>query len=370
MSTDSGMPDAPFSVRALRIDADWPLLCQQIGDLSRAGVPLPLALRTSAASAASEPQSRVLQAIADRLDNGIPLPQAVQESGLPNVATIASALEAGHQTSDLYAVLEPLSVAEQRRAELTSRLRQSLVYPYIVIGTGFIFATFILAVAYRWFESVGLDAGYDPRIPGMWICGALVAVPVACVVIATVEVVRSWIQRRVPFSGVGPIRSINQHLSYYAFFSHLGILVDHDVPLPDAVEIAGAASGEPLAAAAVGLANSLRQGKSVEEVVHQLPKAPQLVRTMLSSLAASQSLPSESRGDSYSTSSNSLGVRLHDLATMLHDVIDARISRFHRFQTVWIALILGIGVLGYALLLFWPMTYAYSQNALDPSVLD
>jgi type II secretory pathway component PulF len=86
-----------------------------------------------------------------------------------------------------------------------------------------------------------------------------------------------------------------------AFTELLAILVDHKVPLPEAVRLAGEASSEPIMAEAVDhLRHDLEQGRSLSEALKKHKAVPEVV-TWMASLG-------EQRG--------ALGASLHQMAEL------------------------------------------------------
>ena len=343
-----------------RAHSNWSVLAESIRELSEAGLPLPLTLRTSAAIAKGSRERTALNHMADRLDAGVSLPEAVRDSGLPGVGTIAAALEAGHRTGDLYSVLQPVVYVESIRRSLIKRLRLSLLYPYVVVGVGAVLASTVVVVCKRMFDSYAAQMGYDPTTSMPVVSAVLIAVPIVFLIVGTIEVLRTLRSGRLPFSWCPTVGRADVQLQYYALISHLSILVDRNVPLPEAFEIAGSVAGGQTSAQANEMANSIRSGLSLEKLFTHFRDAPRVVRTLLGSLCCSQESVSGDVG---------LSRRLHEAQEMLASSIEAQIGRFDRTRLLVVVGILAIGVMGYALMLFWPLAHAFSQSSLDPALL-
>lgn len=352
--------------RAPRADCDWGQLAERLGDLTRAGIPLPDSLRLAAASTNGSRQDEALRTIAGRLDDGVDLPTAVRDSGIPGGETLSAALEAGYRSGDLYSVLQPISEIESVRQELQRRLRGALIYPVVVLALGAWLFAMVLTQTNARFAAVGADFGYPPQETLLTVSKVLVAIPLVVLLVCAADLLISGLSHRIPMQWWGRVRRASNDLRYYGLFSHLAILVDHDVPLPEALDIAGAVAGGGVQRNAMQLADLLRTGQPFTDRNELFRGGPPVVRTFASTLLVTEEAGAD--GTSH-TNSGSLSRRLHDLTGMLAESVSMQLDALEKARLVWVTFLLGLAVLGYALLLFGPLAYSYTNLALDPALL-
>lgn len=350
-----------------RIDHDWPEIAARIGELSEAGLPLPLSLRTAATTATSQATAQSLEHTARRLDQGMALTEAIRDSGLPGGQTLIGSLEAGHRVGDLHHVLEPIVRCEAVERQLRERIRASLIYPTIVVAVGLFLAWSVLRFVVVMFERYAASSGFDSETAMPLVSTSLAAVPILVLAFAIVEVLRAIFSDRVPFAWCGPVKATLDQLRFYRLTSHLAILIDAAVPLPDALEIAGQAAGGHVGEQSSQLATSIRQGRSLDDRLAQLKGAPPVMRALLGSLSLPSTDPASV--DAITRGPLPLSTRLHAASDMLATSMETRLDSLNRTMSFVIAVVLGIGVLGFALALFWPLIHAYTQSAIPTELL-
>lgn len=216
-------------------------LNDEIAALIRAGIPLEMGLDPSF----SRRLGPLTERLRDRMRQGQSLSEALaaDEQHLPPV--YYAIVEAGLKAGRLPEALESLSEFSQSLAELKQRIALALFYPAIVL-----LATYGLFVGFVVFMVPRLEEVYRQfRLPihgwmpllrtlhdtvYLWGPGLFVA---ACVL---------WLWRGRSLTGNGApwMWSIVANFHRAGFAGMLSLLLDHHVPLPEALRLAGAASGE------------------------------------------------------------------------------------------------------------------------------
>lgn len=223
--------------------------------LLRAGVPLEVGLSDWGEDRAGE-LGRLSQRLADRLNQGQSLPEALTESGLPHAYRVI--VEAGLRAGRLTVALEGLSKMAWRLAELRRRIGLALVYPMIVLTLAYIMFLFLATHVIPRLRYVLFDLGVNNQaleffhwlgelaILWWWVLPALVVVFL---------IWWWWTGRQGMFSDDGTptglarfcpgVRRVSKLYQSSRFADLLALLLEHDVPLPEAIVLAAETSGDP-----------------------------------------------------------------------------------------------------------------------------
>lgn len=263
----------PSSV--VTIDA-WIGLNREIASLVRAGVPLEAGL-LAGALADAQSQGELSRRLAGRLQAGQSLVEALQAERDRLPAAYCAVVTAGVRAGRLPEALEAVAAVAESREELRRRVRLALIYPAIVLTLAYaLFVGFVVWVAPRieeMFVVMRLPGGrlapllgrlretvsvWGPAIPA-----AVLLAGVGCFVwsIRGGRGGRVNLWRRLPLTG-----PILRNAETGAFCELLSLLVGHDVPLPEALRLAGEAVGaEPLRSASRQAAARLEEGRPLAE---------------------------------------------------------------------------------------------------------
>jgi general secretion pathway protein F len=259
-------------------------LSDEMAALVRAGVPLDRGLVATGRDMKGR-VGRLAGRLGGRLELGQGLAEALEADGAVLPTFYRAVVEAGLRSGRLSKALEGLADYARGFADTRRAIGLALLYPMLVLLLAWgLFVMFALWVAPR------LDATFALfRLPGQSTLGVLrwfsahpaywaPILPAILVVLAL-----SWIAssrasalrpgrmagliRLVP--GMGSILSMAQTAD---FAELLALMVDHDVPLDEAVGLAADATGSPkVRAAAVGTVEALRRGDPVDEASGGLP---------------------------------------------------------------------------------------------------
>lgn len=260
---------------AVTIDA-WVGLNREIAALVRAGVPLESGL-LSGALADAESQGELSRRLAGRLQAGQSFLEALQAEGDRLPAAYRAVVAAGLRAGRLPEALEAVTAVAESLADLRRRVRLALIYPSIVLTLAYVlFVGFVVWVVPRieeMFVVMRLPAGRLAPLLGMLRETVSVwgpAIPAAVLLAGVGWFVWSafgggggspnlW--RRLPLAG-----PILRNAETGTFCQLLALLVGHQVPLPEALRLAGEAVGaEPLRGASRQAAAHLEEGRPLAE---------------------------------------------------------------------------------------------------------
>jgi type II secretory pathway component PulF len=235
-------------------------LNEQIAGMAKAGLPLDRGLAGLAREMGHGRLRAVTSAIAQDLESGTPLPDAVERRRSELPPYYASLITAGIRTGRLPEVLATLSAYARTIAVTRAIVVESLIYPTVVISLAFLLLTMLLYFIVPQFDGIFTDfrmslpaltefvliIGRNPW-PTAEVVGSLVIIAAILWVIghATPAGRRGWARFVYSIPVVGTlIRSAR----LAAFSDLLAVLVEYEMPLPEAVRLAGEASSDPLMA--------------------------------------------------------------------------------------------------------------------------
>ena len=268
-------------------------LSAQLAGLARAGLPL----SSSLASMAEElPRGRLRRAMAElarRLEEGRPLEEAIADPRTHVPPPLRGLVVAGVKTGKLGEVLGDFSQYAATGVDLRRRLRLNLAYPALsLLITVAVFAFVAIAVVPQ-FEAIFKDFGIP--IPGITIAlielgrrtaamweTSLVLATAAIVGIAgaylllPVATVRGLAARLPVIGGVWRWSALSE------FCHWLALLLEHRLPLPEALRLAGdGVEDARLRAAAHRMAADVEEGRSLAEAMAaSRPFPPRLPRLL------------------------------------------------------------------------------------------
>jgi len=240
---------------------DTAQLAMQVAELARAGLPLDAGLRAMAQELPHGRLQRVVDNIAYRLQTGQSVDQALQGEGPSVPPHLRGLLLAGIRSGKLPKVLEEFMDLEIDATELRRRLWISLAYPFCLLAVLAVLALFLhvgvvepIRESYRelgtsqseWtqvFLTVSGPLAYVLFIETL----VVLAIALLCVVLPRAR----WVARIVhSIPLIGPAL----RLSRLAQFARLlALLLEQQIPLPEALRLAGTGSRDPETAAGSAL---------------------------------------------------------------------------------------------------------------------
>ncbi|HXG10573.1 MAG TPA: type II secretion system F family protein [Gemmataceae bacterium] len=269
-------------------------LNDEIVGMARAGLPLDQGLAALAKEMGRGRLRRVTAALADDLRAGRTLPEALQRQAGRVPPYYAGLVTAGVRSGRVTEVLATLTVYARTIANLRTTVIDALFYPAVVLAFGLVLVGVLFFFIIPQFDQIFKD--FNLRLPmvTMILLGIgrhpleMVVIPLATI-LAGVFLLRVclgltergrcvWAQLVYAVPVIGTlIRSAR----LAAFTDLLAILVDNQLPLPEAFRLAGAASSDPImAAAARQVHDDLSQGAPLGEVLRGRGLVPEWVAWM------------------------------------------------------------------------------------------
>jgi general secretion pathway protein F len=250
-------------------------LSDEIAALSRAGVPLDSGLAALARDLPGR-LGKLAGGISRRLEKGEDLAAIVSDAqeGFPPAyrAVIAAGVRAGR----LSAAMEDVARTARRITHLRTTLGTALLYPLAVLVVAWSLFLFVLSrplpVMLAVMQDVGVDTSSWQRAAAMvsdgtqtwgWLVPAVLALWLAWLWYRTGRVAAGVeLHPLLAWGAMGQLRRMQRAGRMAALADLLALLVNHEVPLDEAVELATAAVGSPrLAAGGRELAARIRRGQ-------------------------------------------------------------------------------------------------------------
>lgn len=273
----------------------------ELAGVVRAGLPLDLGLRQIADSTLGG-ISRLSQRLQERVAAGVSLEQALRQEGdhLPNVYT--AIVEAGLRVGRLPQALEMLSVLGRTMLELHRRSVVALIYPMIVLVLAYgcflaFMAFWIPEIIERFYTTLRAEPGpiflmlrkLTDTI-AIWSWAAPLSIWLVFILFSFVFSANdgqvasgSLLPRSVRrFAWLPWMRSAMDNLDRATFSKLLGVLVNHETPLHEAVVLASCATGNSsLMRGSNRLSELLRGGQSLAVCVQNIEVMPPFMRSMM-----------------------------------------------------------------------------------------
>jgi type II secretory pathway component PulF len=237
-------------------------LNEEIAGMARAGLPLDRGLAAMALDMGRGKLRRVTMAIAQDLRAGHTLPEALARQGRSLPRFYAGLVAAGARTGRISEVLATLTSFAGSQANLRSIVIDALIYPALVLILGFLMFGFLCNFILPQFEQLFLD--FRMKLP--WITEQVLIIarhPVAAILIPVLGVSFGLLllNLAVGYSGGGQatwarfiyslpiVGTLIRAARLAAFADLLSIMVEFELPLPEAFRLAGEATSEPIMAA-------------------------------------------------------------------------------------------------------------------------
>jgi type II secretory pathway component PulF len=233
--------------------ADATELMAQIALLSQRGLPLPGGLRALAEELGDNRLRQALLELATHLDAGRSIVEALDDGNLalppPERAVLVAAIRSGAFAE----VIEEYVATRVRAREAARKLRNLLAYPALLAIVSMIFLVIIEQFVVSQFRTIYED--FDADLPAMThvvlavssgisyffvgVLGAMLVVYLL-VLLGGGAAFRRRLAYRLPLVG-----RIWKYSLLSQFSRMAGLLVKYSVPLPDALHLAAASTGDP-----------------------------------------------------------------------------------------------------------------------------
>lgn len=328
-------------------------LNHEVAALVRAGVPLPLGL-TSWGRDLDGPLARSVMQLSERVAAGQSLDEAMTALPVTLPKTYQAIVRAGLRSGRLSAALESLADTAQQARQARSAIGLAILYPVAVCLLGYgLFLFLVLKLLPAQLAAFDHPPAFWLRVTSFvqqvntsWPF-ALLLPPVVLVLVAVL-----WWRRAgsgatlgvthrglaaIPISG-RPLRESQTA----ALAEVLGLLIEHNVPLQEAVVLTAECMADPvLEREAQAFAQAISHGASTQEAGQNLRAFPPLIAWLLRSGASQQTMIAMAR----------------QIALTHRERAARSIEWLRDALPVW--LLVGVGflvVLVYALVLFVPFS--------------
>ncbi len=257
-------------------------LAARIGELTKAGMPLGEGLRAVAAELPGRRLPRTVRRLADRFDAGGDVATALQAQGRRLPEHFVGLLLAGIRTGRLAEMLEEFVDLERSRQELRRRLWMAFAYPLFLLvvlaGTAVVIHAQVEGFR-RIFAEFGTELPDMTRFffatvgPVTWLLVATAILAVVAPLVLQVIPRPAWLSemlQAIPM--LGPVL----RWSRLAQFSRLiAVLLEQQVPLPDALRLAAAGVNDSyLAQGCRRVAAEVEAGRPLAESMKERPQFP------------------------------------------------------------------------------------------------
>ncbi|MBN1396078.1 MAG: type II secretion system F family protein [Pirellulales bacterium] len=249
-------------------------LAARIADLARSGLPLGDGLRAMAAELSGRWTHHTLHALADRLDAGEDLAEAMEAEGRRLPVCLRGVVLAGLRSGRLAEALDQYADLRRGRSELRRRVRQALAYPFFLLVAMAIISLAVKYLIVDGFENIYRDFDTDlPKAtelvlavsgPVAWVMVALAALFAAVPLLLAVSPEARWIWPalyKLPM--LGPLLRWG-NLSQFSRL--MALLLEQRTPLPDALRLTAAGLRDPhLAHGCLRAAEDVEGGAALSE---------------------------------------------------------------------------------------------------------
>jgi general secretion pathway protein F len=227
-------------------------LAARIAELSRAGMPLGDGLRAMAGDLPGRRLPRTLRRLADRFDAGDDLKTSLESQGRRLPGHLVGLMLAGVRSGRLAQVLEEFVELERSRWELRRRVWLALAYPLllsVMLAALMLFCSIFVVSQFRpLFADFKMDLPivtqffFESVRPGAWVVMGFAAGCVAVPVLLQFTPAPAWLP---PLLYAIPLIGPLLRWSRLAQFARLmAVLLEQQVPLPEALRLTAAGLGD------------------------------------------------------------------------------------------------------------------------------
>jgi type IV pilus assembly protein PilC len=298
-------------------------LNDQIAGMAKAGLPLDQGMAGLARDMGHGRLRAVTAAIASDLTAGTPLPEAVERRRADLPPYYANLIMAGIRTGRLPEVLATLTAYARTIAGTRAIVVESLLYPVVVLLLACGLLAMLTFAVLPQFEQIFRDFQMSlPAVTEFVLMLGRHPLPVLAVPVAmTTVVLMAWLTLRLSPRGrqawarviysIPVVGTLIRSARMAAFADLLAVLVEYELPLPEAFRMAGEASSDPLMAGRSWMIfTRLGQGMPLSQALRGLGLLPEWVAWMAGA--------GEQRG--------ALAESLRQIATVYRRQVDARSS--------------------------------------------
>lgn len=323
-------------------------LNEEIAGMARAGLPLDQGLAALARDMGRGRLKQVTAALAEDLKAGHPLPEALNRQAGRVPGFYGGLIAAGIRTGRIAEVLATLTNYARAMVGLRTLIVDALLYPGLVLLIGV--ALFVLLCVGILPQFDEIFRGFQLRLP--WLTevamrfgrkpGVMILVPLGlvafCLLLAYLSTrftERGRYRAAEILYSVPLIGTLVHSARMAAFTELLAILVDHSLPLPEAFELAGEATSDPIMAwQARDICRQLGEGRSLGDALRGRGLVPEWVSWM--------TRLGEQRG--------TLGKTLHQVAELYRRQVEMRAALLRSVLPPFFIVVIGGFIVGFFVL--------------------
>lgn len=332
--------------------SDLILFSRQMYSLTKAGVPLMRAINSLADSNRNIAMKKALQNIANKLEAGQSLSQAMSQHSKIFPLLLVSIVNVGETSGSLEQSFLQISRYLDREKETQSRVKSAFRYPTMVIAAisiAMVIVNIYVIPAFKGvFDKVGAELPWQTRLlmaisdfsVQYWpyiIAAVLALVLILRKYISTPEGIKQWHWLLLKLPGVG---SIIEGAVMERFCRSFAMIMQSGVPLIQGIAIvANAVGNEYISSRLHRMRVGIEKGDSISRMARNIGLFPPLVIQML--------MVGEESGN--------IAEMLQEAADFYEGEIDAELRNLSSVIEPFLIVVIGIMVLVLALGIFLPM---------------
>jgi len=272
--------------RAQTFDLDArAMFYRELASMLQAGLPLSQSLSLLMQAPEMSDNSAMVAGIRDRITEGRSLAESLGEGSGRVTAFEQSVVATGERSGRLDDVIHRLADFLEEQRQLRDRLISALLYPAVILGLSLVVGAGLLFFMLPAFETLLLDSGMPlPPLTRWVMAGSQLAAWLLPIAVLALMLAVGYIRRRWHQDPSYRVQ-VDQRLhrlpvfkSFYAvlvnlrFTRTLSMLLQSGLPLLDALQQAGRASGSPwLEALILKEAEQVRHGTTLSEAIARIP---------------------------------------------------------------------------------------------------
>lgn len=274
--------------------ADLALFTRRLADLSEAGLPLDRVLAVVAEQSESAVLGQVAQEALADVQGGLPVSDALAKHPKLFPTVFTQTLRAGEASGQFPEVAERLAEFQEKEVAQRSQITSALVYPSILaltaVGVIVFLLTFVVPRLSGIFDQLGSDLPVTTQLL-LAVAGFLANnyLVVLGGIVAGVVAYRAWVateagglmrdQLAMNLPAIGPVI---RKATVSRFSRVLGTLVYGGVPILEALQLSGLASGNRVfMASAKRVEDEVREGRSIAEAMRDAGGFPPVLTNMV-----------------------------------------------------------------------------------------
>jgi type II secretory pathway component PulF len=254
-------------------------LSEHIAGVARSGLPLGPGLRALGEELSDGGFRNALVELADALDQGSPLPTALEAQRDRIPSHVRGLVLGGLRTGKLGDVLGRYSAYANVGTELKRALWLGVAYPLFTISVAVVLLLIVDIFLVAQFEAIFLDFGVPlPKLTILLVetsRAARTGWPVLAIfiglVVAAAMALRFFVPAPIRNSLIGRIPVIGplwRYMSWAEFCHLLAILLESETPMPDALRLTGLGiQNSDIDRACRAMANEVEQGKTLSQAM-------------------------------------------------------------------------------------------------------